>query len=98
MLGPPFPLSQPRSHGQTVSGIGTFAGRLCANDDAPLPDPQVVTSCPAARVACRTGVLTYSPVGRRRCGDCMFVTIEGASLFLDHSGCHVSMSGSTPEG
>ena len=82
-----------------VSGIGTFAGRLCADDAMPLLDQQVVTSHPAPpQAACRTGVLTYSPVGGGRRGDCTFVTIEDASLFLDHSGCHMFMSGSTPEG
>ena len=29
---------------QTVSGIGTFARHLCADDTKPLPDQQVVTS------------------------------------------------------
>ena len=44
----------------------------------PLPDQQVVTSRPAPRVAYRTWVLTYSPVGSGRCGDCTLVTVEGA--------------------
>ena len=78
--------------------MGTFVERLCADDATPLPDQQVVTSGPAPRAACRTGVLTCSPVGSGRRSDCTFVTVEGASLFLDSSGCRMFMSGSTPEG
>ena len=75
-----------------------FAGGLCADDATPLLDQQVVTFYLAPQVACRIGVLTCSPVGSGRCGDYTFITIEGASLFLDHSGCHMSMLGSTSEG
>ena len=46
--GLPFPPSQPCRHGQLVSEVGTLAGRLCADDAAPLPDLHVVTSRPAS--------------------------------------------------
>ena len=38
-----------------------------------------------------------APLGPRR-GDSTSVIVEGASLFLDRSGCHMSMSGSVSEG
>jgi len=97
-LGLPFPLSRLRRHGRMVSGIGTFAGHLCVDDAMPLLAQQAVTSCPTPRAACQTGVLTYSPVGSGRRGDCTFVTVEDTSLFLDRSGCRMFMSGSAPEG
>jgi len=43
-------------------------------------------------------VLTYCPVGSGRHGDCTFITVEGAGLFLDRSGCRMSMSGSVSKG
>ena len=81
-----------------MSGIGTFAGHLCANDAMPLLDQQVVTSRPAPPGGVSDKGVDCSPAGSGRRGDDMFVTIEGASLFLDRSGCRMFMSGSAPEG
>ena len=43
-LGLPFPPSRLCRHGQLVLEVGTFVGHLCADDVAPLPDLQVLTS------------------------------------------------------
>ena len=49
-------------------------------------------------VARWTRVLIHDPTGSERRSDRMSVTVEDASLLLDHSGCHMVLSRSMPEG
>ena len=67
-MGPglPFPPSQFCRHVQLVLEVGTFTGRLCADDVAPLPDLQVVTSRPAP-----AGGVSGRDVSPRPCGERM---------------------------
>jgi len=53
---------------------------------------------PPWRAARRTGVLIRNPTGSGRCSGCTSVTVEDVNLLLDHSGCRMVPSGSTPEG
>ena len=80
---------------QTVSEVAClliFVGHTLASFSKwvrPVPPPRVV---------CRIGVLTCDPVGSGWRGDCSFVTVEDGSPPLEHSGCRMSVSGSSPEG
>ena len=56
-----------------------------------------VRPVPPLWVACRTGLLISDPVGSRWHGDCSFVTVGDGSPRLEHSGCRMSASGSSPE-
>ena len=50
------------------------------------------------RAACRTGLSISDPVGSGWRGDCSFATVEDGSPSLEHSGCRMSMSVSSPGG
>ena len=46
----------------------------------------------------RTRVPSHDPTGSRQGSDHMSVTVDDVSSLLDHSGCHMLMSGSASEG
>ena len=59
--------------------------------------PEAEARAPIRVVGPRGRRAGAAPFGPRR-GDSTSVIVEGASLFLDHSGCRMSMSGSVSEG
>ena len=94
-LGLPFFLRLPCITWQTVSEAAClliFIGHALASFSKwvrPVLPP---------RAACRTGLSISDPVGSGWCGDCSFATVEDGSPPLERSGCHMSVSGSSPEG
>ena len=91
--GLPFSLRLPCITWQTVSEVACqliFVGHALASFSKwarPVPLP---------RVACRTGLVIFDPVGSGWRGDCSFATIGDGSPPLEHSGCHMSVSDSSP--
>ena len=53
---------------------------------------------PPPRAACRTGLSISDPVGSGWHSGCSFATVEDGSPSLEHSGCRMSVSGSSPGG
>ena len=91
--GLPFSLRLPCITWQTVSEVACsliFVGHALASFS------KWVRPIPPLRAACRTGLLISDPMGSGWRGDCSFVTVGDGSPRLEHSGCRMFVSGSSP--
>ena len=80
---------------QTVSEVACL---LIFVDHALASFNKWVRPIPPPRAACQTGVSICHPVESGWRGDCSFAAVEDGSPPLEHSGCRMSVSGSSPEG
>ena len=83
---------EPRSKGRGVGVRSSALGKAFRSDRASGGQSEC-----SDLVGPRGHGVGAAPLGPRR-GDSTSVIVEGASLFLDHSGCRMSMSGSVSEG
>ena len=92
-LGLPFSLHLHCITWQTVSEVACsliFVGHALALFS------KWVCPIPPLRAVCRAGVSIGVPVGSGRRGDCSFATVGDGSPPLERSGCHMSVSDSSP--
>ena len=93
--GSPFFPRLPCITWQTMSGVVClliFIGHALASFS------KWACPIPPLRAVCRTGLSISDPVGSGWRGDCSFATVEDGSPPLEHSGCRMSVSGSSPGG